>query len=542
MSEVENVGPGISRDLVIQAQPGTYVTACKPGMTGDGIRGQFTVTGDPAGTGDVSRQVTAATTTYTRYVKEQTAQLLAGTKEFAAAYSAGDDRRARELYAPTRWYWESIEPVAESFGDLDPRLDLREADLEEGQKWTGWHRIEKDLWPPRDYAPLSQKQRQQLAEQLVADTEELAERVDTPRTRDRPDRQRRQGVAGRGGHREGDRRGGVLVTHGLVRLRRQCRGAKVMVSAVRPILQDKDPELLATLDRRFDTLQGLLDQYREGRRVRVVHPTHSRAGEGVGGGGGRSGRAVVAGDFGGDRVSVSRRGFLGLAGAGVVVAGAGVAVGRAAPTAAAATDTYPFYGPHQAGILTPAQDRLHFATFDLTTDRRTDLIELLRRWTEAAARMTRGESAGTYGPMSGPYDAPPDDTGEAFGLPAAGLTITVGFGASLFDRFGLRDQRPDALIDLPRFPGDALEPSRCGETSRCRPARTIPRSPSTQYATWPGSVSAPRRCAGRNWVLDARPAPAPVRTLRATCSASGRDRQRACRGLRCRPARVGSAR
>ena len=161
-------------------------------------------------------------------------------------------------------------------------------------------------------------------------------------------------------------------------------------------------------------------------------------------------------------MSVSRRGFLGLAGAGVVVAGAGVAVGRAAPTAAAATDTYPFYGPHQAGIPTPAQDRLHFATFDLTTDRRTDLIELLRRWTEAAARMTRGESAGTYGPMSGPYDAPPDDTGEAFGLPAAGLTITVGFGASLFDRFGLRDQRPDALIDLPRFPGDALEPSRCG--------------------------------------------------------------------------------
>ena len=264
VSEVENVGPGISRDLVIQAQPGTYVTACKPGMTGDGIRGQFTVTGDPAGTGDVSRQVTAATTTYTRYVKEQTAQLLAGTKEFAAAYSAGDDRRARELYAPTRWYWESIEPVAESFGDLDPRLDLREADLEEGQKWTGWHRIEKDLWPPRDYAPLSQKQRQELAEQLVADTEELAERVDTLEL----------GIdqIGNGAKELLDEVATGKVTGeeefwshtDLYDFAANVEGAKVMVSAVRPILRDKDPELLATLDRRFDTLQGLLDQYREG--------------------------------------------------------------------------------------------------------------------------------------------------------------------------------------------------------------------------------------------------------------------------------------
>jgi iron uptake system component EfeO len=264
VSEVENVGPGISRDLVIQAQPGTYVTACKPGMTGEGIRGQFTVTGDPGGAGEVSRQVTAATTTYTRYVKEQTAQLLAGTKEFAAAYAAGDEVCARELYAPTRWYWESIEPVAESFGDLDPRLDLREADLEEGQKWTGWHRIEKDLWPPRDYTPLLQKQRLELAEQLVADTEELAERVDNIQL----------GIdqIGNGAKELLDEVATGKVTGeeefwshtDLYDFAANVEGAKVMVSAVRPILRDKDPELLVTLDRRFDMLQGLLDQYREG--------------------------------------------------------------------------------------------------------------------------------------------------------------------------------------------------------------------------------------------------------------------------------------
>ena len=72
---------------------------------------------------------------------------MAATEAFVAAYKAGDDDEARALYARRRMHWERIEPVAESFGDLDPKIDLREADLEKGQKWTGWHRIEKDLWP-----------------------------------------------------------------------------------------------------------------------------------------------------------------------------------------------------------------------------------------------------------------------------------------------------------------------------------------------------------------------------------------------------------
>ena len=79
---------------------------------------------------------------------DQVGQLLSATRRFAEAYTAGDDATARALYAPTRVHWERVEPVAESFGDLDPILDAREADLEEGQDWTGWHRIEKDLWPP----------------------------------------------------------------------------------------------------------------------------------------------------------------------------------------------------------------------------------------------------------------------------------------------------------------------------------------------------------------------------------------------------------
>jgi deferrochelatase/peroxidase EfeB len=172
---------------------------------------------------------------------------------------------------------------------------------------------------------------------------------------------------------------------------------------------------------------------------------------------------------------LSRRGLFGLAGAGVAGLGLGIAGDRAALAAqAAAADTspdavYPFYQEHQAGIVTPAQDRLHFAAFDVTDGTsRADLIELMQDWTVAAALMTAGKDVGSYGAVNGPYDAPPEDTGEALGLPPAGLTITFGFGPSLFqtaegvDRFGLASRRPAELVELPHFPGDMLEDARTG--------------------------------------------------------------------------------
>jgi deferrochelatase/peroxidase EfeB len=172
---------------------------------------------------------------------------------------------------------------------------------------------------------------------------------------------------------------------------------------------------------------------------------------------------------------LSRRGLLGLAGAGVAGLGLGVAGDRvAASVAASAAETralagYPFYQKHQAGIVTPAQDRLHFAAFDVTEGTtRAELIELLQDWTLAAAAMTAGQDIGDFGAVSGPYDAPPEDTGEALGLPAAGLTITFGFGPTLFqtaaglDRFGIAGSRPAELVDLPHFPGDMLDDARSG--------------------------------------------------------------------------------
>ena len=163
---------------------------------------------------------------------------------------------------------------------------------------------------------------------------------------------------------------------------------------------------------------------------------------------------------------VSRRGLIG---GGVALAGAagvagGYAAGRAGDDPASSRATsYAFRGERQAGIVTPAQDRLHFAAFDVTTDSREELVALLTAWTKAAEQMTRGLPVGTS--STDPH-SPPDDTGEAAGLPPAGLTITFGLGPSLFrdregrDRFGIADRQPKALQDLPHFSGDQVEPAR----------------------------------------------------------------------------------
>ncbi|MER7534624.1 iron uptake transporter deferrochelatase/peroxidase subunit [Streptomyces sp. NPDC097704] len=165
----------------------------------------------------------------------------------------------------------------------------------------------------------------------------------------------------------------------------------------------------------------------------------------------------------------SRRKVIGWGGAGLALgaaaAGGAVALTRDGDHTAPVADTggaVPFHGAHQAGIATAVQDRLHFASFDVKTTDRDELIQLLKEWTRAAERMTAGAEVGD-GAYGGLPEAPPDDTGEALGLKPSRLTLTIGFGPSLFDgRFGLKDKRPGALVDLPKFPGDNLDPARSG--------------------------------------------------------------------------------
>jgi deferrochelatase/peroxidase EfeB len=156
---------------------------------------------------------------------------------------------------------------------------------------------------------------------------------------------------------------------------------------------------------------------------------------------------------------LTRRGLLGLGAAGAAAAVGGAYAG--ADEAEADPQVVPFHGRHQAGIATAQQDRLHFAAFDVTPGMRAaDVRELLRSWSTAAAHMTAGRPAGA---RNEDQLAPPDDTGEAFGLTPGRLTVTFGVGPSLFDeRFGLAARRPAALQELPPLPGDELDPARSG--------------------------------------------------------------------------------
>jgi deferrochelatase/peroxidase EfeB len=157
-----------------------------------------------------------------------------------------------------------------------------------------------------------------------------------------------------------------------------------------------------------------------------------------------------------------------MAGAGAALVGVGAAAGVGldrvnGDSPAPHSSVVDFHGEHQAGIVTPTQQNLHFAALDVTTTDRQELAELLRTWTDAARRMTAGQEIVPGGAVSGAPEAPPGDTGEALDLPASSLTLTVGFGPSLFDdRFGLSSKRPAALVDLPLFAKDMLDPARSG--------------------------------------------------------------------------------
>lgn len=267
VGEVENIGPGLTRNLVVEAAPGSYFTACKPGMVGDGIRSPFTVTdsGQAVATGDVADLLATATEQYRLYVRDQVAQLVDKTHQFAELYTEGDDDAARALYADARTYWERIEPVAESFGDLDPRLDLREADLEEGQAWTGWHAIEKDLWPPDSgYTALTTSEREALADQLVTDTEDLSTRVQdltyTATQLGNGAKELLDEIA------TGKVTGEEEIWSGtdLWDFQANIDGAHEAFESLEPVVAAKDGDLVKQIDDGFGAVQELLDSHRSG--------------------------------------------------------------------------------------------------------------------------------------------------------------------------------------------------------------------------------------------------------------------------------------
>lgn len=269
VGEVENIAPGAPRTLTLQLKPGDYFTVCKPGMVGGGVgKSAFTVTdsGKEVTVDDTQAALAAtAAANYVSYVKNQVAQLVPDTATFLDAYLSGDDELARSLYADSRATWERVEPVAESFGVLDPLIDFREADVPEGEEWTGWHRIEKDLWPPADagYVALTQEERQYYADKLTADTQTLYDEVhdaDYTVTIDSIS----NGAIGLMDEVASGKITGEEETWSHTDLwdfQANLQGAQVAYEGVRDIVQQNDPALVKDLDDQFAALQAELAKY-----------------------------------------------------------------------------------------------------------------------------------------------------------------------------------------------------------------------------------------------------------------------------------------
>lgn len=258
MGEVENISPGLTRTFHVQvAEPGTYETACKPGMVGQGIRAPFTVTGASAAPKTEDALLTDATASYQRYVNSQADAFLTETEKFVTMVKAKDVDGAKALYPTARSYWERIEPVAESFGDLDPKIDGREDVIDDGMEFTGYHRLERDLWKDG-----LQDDSDEIADQLLADTTTLvglAKKVElNPLQLSNGSKALLDEIATGKITGEEER-----YSHtDLWDFQANFEGSKAAIATLRPYLAKNDPDLVATIDKRTKALETALEQHR----------------------------------------------------------------------------------------------------------------------------------------------------------------------------------------------------------------------------------------------------------------------------------------
>jgi len=261
MGEVENITPGLTRELIVELPAGEYETACKPGMTGDGIRAAFTVTGEGADLGE-DEALQAAVASYKEYIEGESAELVEQTGLFTAAVKAGDIDGAKALYPVARTHWERIEPVAEIFGDLDPKVDAREDDFPAGPTdpaFTGFHKLEYDLWITGDVSASGP-----IADQLVADVQEVVARAEAEElsplqlangAKELLDEIATSKITG-----EEDRYSHTDLWDFAANL----EGSEAAIESMRPVLEERDPDLAAALDEQFTAAWAALEAHRAG--------------------------------------------------------------------------------------------------------------------------------------------------------------------------------------------------------------------------------------------------------------------------------------
>ncbi|MFD3946423.1 iron uptake system protein EfeO [Streptomyces sp. NPDC058579] len=261
VTERENIGPGTKATVTAEVKAGEYEIACKPGMKGDGIRQKVTVTGGAAAA-KRSPEMDAAVAAYRQYVQAQADQTLPKVKVFTDAVRAGDVEAAKKAYADSRIGWERTEPVAESFGDIDPKVDVREDGLEAGQDpakdWTGWHRLEKALWQDKKIGD----REKELADTLDKDLADWVKRVGkadiTPTSMANGAKELLDEVATGKVTGEEER-----YSHtDLVDFKANVEGAQKSFELLKPVASKNDPTLVAELDKQFAALNTLLDKYR----------------------------------------------------------------------------------------------------------------------------------------------------------------------------------------------------------------------------------------------------------------------------------------
>ncbi|MFF4042791.1 iron uptake system protein EfeO [Streptomyces sp. NPDC001816] len=257
VSEKENIGPGTKYTLTAEVKAGSYEIACVPGMKGKGVRQKLTVTGS----GKAAKRdpkLDQAVADYRAYAQEQADATLPLVETFVKAVKDGDVEAAKKAYAPSRLGWERTEPVAESFGDIDPKVDVREDGLDDGQKWTGWHRLEKALWADKKIGA----EEKTLADQLVTDLKDWQERVGkaeiTPTSMANGAKELLDEVATGKVTGEEER-----YSHtDLVDFKANVEGAQKSYDLLKPVAQKNDAALVTELDKQFAALNTLLDKYR----------------------------------------------------------------------------------------------------------------------------------------------------------------------------------------------------------------------------------------------------------------------------------------
>jgi iron uptake system component EfeO len=258
LGEVEYISPGTTRTLSVELTAGEYQGVCKPGMVGAGISAAFTVTGEATPLTQDAK-LADAVANYRQYVESQAALLVPATKAFTDAVRAGDIDQAKQLFPVARQHYEAIEPVAESFGDLDPAIDAREGDTEPGEEWTGFHVLEKHLWVDADISG-----DKELADKLDADIASLVELVKTAEitplmiangAKELLDEVATSKITG-----EEDR-----YSHtDLWDFAANVAGAKAAVDTLRPALSERDAALMAAVDAEFEAVTQLLATHKIG--------------------------------------------------------------------------------------------------------------------------------------------------------------------------------------------------------------------------------------------------------------------------------------